>query len=152
MFEDAKLNFEESLDASVKLNFGAENKEDDLLVYRYPFDIEIQPYDIIYINFQKGYTEKQEVKSFRLVLIDRDTSKAVKKLYSKAIRLGVEELYRYSYDFRPLTLGISREEFNRRYKVDIEIVITDIDKTGEANVESLVSNFNCYLRRRRDAE
>lgn len=145
---DSVLNFNESLSPSNILNFGAIDKDEDVLIYYYDFDLEFSEYESLFISVDKFFVDdKQEVKTIRLSLINKTTMKTSKRFFGPAIKAGSNEKYVFEAIYSKHTGDISSEDFKQRYLLRLEVLITDTDKIGSADVVSLVTNFKFYLKR-----
>ena len=145
---DVTLNFNESLSPSNILNFGAVDKDEDVLIYYYDFDLEFSEYESLFISVDKFFIDdKQEVKTIRLSVINKVTMKTSKRFFGPPIKVGSNERYVFESIYSKYTGNISSEDFKQKYLLRLEVLITDTDKVGSANVSSLVNNFKFYLKR-----
>lgn len=72
---DVTLDFNESLSPANILNFGAVDKDEDVLIYYYDFDLEFSEYESLFVSLDKLFVDdKQEVKTIRVSLLNRSTS------------------------------------------------------------------------------
>lgn len=145
---DVTLNFNESLSPANILNFGAVDKDEDVLIYYYDFNLELSKYESIYVSMSKFFvTDKQEVKTIRVSLLNKDTLKAVKRYFGPPIKPGLSERYVLEAQYKRHTGSITQEEFNNKYIVRLEVLVTDVDKVGSTDITQLVSDFKFYLKR-----
>lgn len=145
---DSVLNFNESLSPSNILNFGAIDKDEDVLIYYYDFDLEFSEYESLFISVDKFFVDdKQEVKTIRLSVINKMTMKTSKRFFGPPIKTGSNEKYVFEAVYSKHIGNISSEDFKQRYLLRLEVLITDTDKIGSADVASLVTNFKFYLKR-----
>lgn len=145
---DVTLDFNESLSPVNILNFGAIDKDEDVLIYYYDFDLEFSEYESLFVSLDKLFVDdKQEVKTIRVSLLNRSTLKASKRYFGPPIRPGISEKYVFEAVYSKHIGKIPQEEFKQKYLVRLEVLVTDVDKAGSTDITKLVTNFKFYLKR-----
>lgn len=145
---DVTLNFNESLSPSNILNFGAVDKDEDVLIYYYDFDLEFSEYESLFVALDKLFIDdKQEVKTIRVSLLNRSTLKASKRYFGSPVKPGTSERYVFEAVYSRHTGKLSQEEFKQKYLIRLEVLVTDVDKIGSTDITKLVTNFKFYLKR-----
>ena len=144
---DTVLNFTPSYEEPV-LNFGENTLTGDVLIYQSDISIEFDQFESIYFTFNKHFiTDKQEIKSVRLVLYNKLSGTVVKRFYGSSMKSGQSEKYFFEAKFIDYSKGLTTQQFLNKYSVKLEFYITDADVTGVADIPSLISDFNLYLKR-----
>lgn len=149
---DAVLNFNEGMSRSNILNFGAVDEDDKGILYYYDFDLEFTHYESLIVAIDKIFIpDTQEVKTIRIALLNKETGKALKRYYGPAIKTGVSERYVLEALYKEHLKGISQDEFTEKYKIRLEIIVTNVENIATIDVNELVTNFKFYLKRNKHA-